>query len=82
MTRFQAFGVGLGVALLCTSSGEVRPVISTGTASLEGAWQVVSVRQDGADDPTPVGGLLTFAGGEVRFQPAAPRALKIDDGTS
>ena len=85
MTRFRSFGVGLGVVLFCTSAGEVQPVVRTGAEPLEGVWQVASVRQDGEPDPTQVGARLTFAGGEVRFQPAPPavgRVMKIDDGTS
>ena len=38
-------------------------------SDLDGTWEIISVHRDGEADPVQVGALLTFANGEVRFQP-------------
>jgi hypothetical protein len=38
-------------------------------SNLDGTWEIISVHRDGEADPVQVGALLTFANGEVTFQP-------------
>jgi hypothetical protein len=38
-------------------------------SNLDGTWEILSVHRDGEADPVQVGALLTFANGEVTFQP-------------
>jgi hypothetical protein len=46
-----------------------RQIPKTAIPQLGGTWEIVSVHRDGESDPIQVGALLTFANGEVTFQP-------------
>lgn len=62
---------GIALAFLCGSDQASHRYIPTTTAipQLDGTWEIISVHRDGEADPVQVGALLTFANGEVTFQP-------------
>ncbi len=61
---------GIALAFLCGSDQASRHQIpTTAIPELDGTWEIISVHRDGNADPVQVGALLTFANGEVKFQP-------------
>jgi hypothetical protein len=46
-----------------------RPPTMVPHSELDGAWEILSVHRDGEADPVQIGAYLTFANGEVKFQP-------------
>lgn len=61
---------GIALALIVGSYQASRHQIpTTAIPELDGTWEIISVHRDGEADPVQVGALLTFANGEVKFQP-------------
>ena len=61
---------GIVLALIVGSYQASRHQIpTTAIPQLDGTWEVISVHRDGKADPVQVGARLTFANGEVTFQP-------------
>jgi hypothetical protein len=42
-------------------------------SEIDGTWEILSVHRDGELDPVQIGAQLTFADGEVKFQPNVPQ---------
>jgi len=61
---------GIALAFICGSDQTShRHLPTTAIPQLDGTWEILSVHRDGEADPVQVGALLTFANGEVKFQP-------------
>ena len=75
--------VGIALALLggsdLTNRREIRTPLIPQT-ELDGTWEIISVHRDGEADPLQVDAKLTFANGQVKFQPKVRQI--IEDGTS
>jgi hypothetical protein len=75
MSRIRWAVLGVAAALLTGCLGSSPPAAVGHVDPLEGAWEVTWVLRDGEPDPLPVGGRMTFAGGEVTFQAKAVRSV-------
>jgi hypothetical protein len=65
---------GIALVFIVGSYQASRHHIPTRVVSeLDGTWEIISVVRDGKADPVQGGALLTFANGEVQFQPKIPQ---------
>jgi hypothetical protein len=82
LIRWTALGVAL--ALLGGSDQDTsrhrEPPTLVPHSDLDGTWEILSVQRNAEADPVQVGAHLTFANGEVKFQPNVRQI--INDGTS
>ena len=68
---WPVFGVACALLVGCDEEKNAyrEPPTMVAQSNLDGTWEILSVHRDGEADPVQVGALLTFANGEVRFQP-------------
>jgi hypothetical protein len=69
LLRWTIAGIALALIGGCDEASHRQIPTTTAIPQLDGTWEIISVHRDGEADPVQVGALLTFANGEVRFQP-------------
>jgi hypothetical protein len=72
LIRWTIAGVALSLIGGCDLANR-HQIPTTAIPQLDGTWEVISVHRDGKADPVQIGALLTFADGEVKFQPKIPQ---------
>ena len=75
LIRWTVLGVALALLGWCdqdmTSQRQSPTMVPH--SELDGTWEILSVQRDGELDPVQIGAALTFAKGEVTFQPNVPQ---------
>lgn len=69
LLRWTIAGIALALIVGSYQASRRQTPTTAIPAELDGTWEIVSVHRDGEIDPVQVGALLTFANGEVKFQP-------------
>ncbi len=69
MQHIRWVALGLALVLLAARDQDSSGAFHGRPIEIEGTWEIVAVYRDGQADPSQVGAQLTFANGEVQFQP-------------